>query len=197
MPAAVADAVQLPLARKVAQQINSRLTTGALRVASGSADFKALHELLVEFAVFERDPGGMDVPAAQLAADAAAGWFGAAFFEKPLPAGGAAPPERVGFVCWLFMYSTFKGRTVYMIDLFVRPEFRNQGTGAGRALMSLCAGLASEGGCQRLTWNVDPWNTNGQQFYTAHGAEEMDGRMKLGPPACAAMFRGLPAPAKL
>eukprot|EP01052_Picozoa_sp_SAG31_P066110 SAG31_NODE_24918_length_472_cov_0.664879_1_plen_29_part_10 len=29
-----------------------------------------------------------------------------------------------------------------MIDLFVRPKFR--GTGAGRALMGFCAGLAAE-----------------------------------------------------
>ena len=73
----------------------------------------------------------------------------------------------MGFTNWRFMYSTFKarsglhhalpaacsaacpacglrpwwcfqGKTVYMIDLFVRPGFR--GTGAGRALMSFCAG---------------------------------------------------------
>ena len=54
--------------------------------------------------------------------------------------------------------------------------------------MAFCAGLAAQGGCARLTWNVDPWNENGQQFYKAHGAEEMDGRMKLGPAECQEMF---------
>ena len=55
------------------------------------------------------------------------------------------------------------GPTVYMIDLFVQPDSR--GIGAGQALMAFCAGLAVEAGCARLTWNVDTWNENGQQFY--------------------------------
>ena len=82
----VPDAVNLPLARAVAKKINGKLepTSGALRVAEperGIADYESLHDLLTEFAVFERDPGGMDVSIPQLHADAKAGWFGAVFYE--------------------------------------------------------------------------------------------------------------------
>ncbi|KAF5905414.1 diamine acetyltransferase 2-like, partial [Clarias magur] len=44
---------------------------------------------------------------------------------------------KIGFSMYCYSYSSWKGRTVYMEDLYVMPEFR--GKGIGNALMSKIA----------------------------------------------------------
>jgi GNAT superfamily N-acetyltransferase len=77
--------------------------------------------------------------------------------------------EAVGFALYFFTYSTFLARpTLYLEDLFVRPDER--GRGAGRALLSALAGLATKRGCGRMEWAVLDWNTPSIKFYEALGA---------------------------
>ncbi|XP_046905019.1 diamine acetyltransferase 1-like isoform X1 [Hypomesus transpacificus] len=45
--------------------------------------------------------------------------------------------SKVGYALYFFSYSSWKGRAVYMEDLYVMPEFR--GKGIGKALMSKVA----------------------------------------------------------
>lgn len=77
--------------------------------------------------------------------------------------------EPIGFALYFFTYSTFVGRpTLYLEDLFVRPEER--GNGAGRALLAALARVAVRRGCERMEWAVLDWNRPAIGFYRRLGA---------------------------
>jgi GNAT superfamily N-acetyltransferase len=75
----------------------------------------------------------------------------------------------VGFALYFFTYSTFLGRpSLYLEDLFVRPEER--GNGAGKALLAALARIAVRRGCGRMEWAVLDWNRPAIGFYERLGA---------------------------
>ena len=79
------------------------------------------------------------------------------------------PQVAAGFALFFHTYSTFLGRrTLWLEDLFVRPEYRRQGL--GRALLRRLAGLAVERDCGRFEWAVLDWNTSAIGFYESLGA---------------------------
>jgi len=87
-------------------------------------------------------------------------------FETLICRRGGSP---IGFALYYFTYSTFLGRpTLYLEDLFVRPEER--GHGAGRALLRELAKIARRRGCGRMEWTVLDWNKNSIRFYEKLGA---------------------------
>jgi GNAT superfamily N-acetyltransferase len=78
-----------------------------------------------------------------------------------------------GFALFFHTYATFAGApTLYLEDLFVRPEHR--GRGHGKELLAALARLAVERGCRRLEWCVLNWNEPAIAFYRSLGAEPMD-----------------------
>lgn len=80
--------------------------------------------------------------------------------------------EIVGYAVFFLTYSTFLARpTLYLEDLFVRPEAR--GRGAGVALFRACAAEAVRRGCGRMEWTVLDWNTPAIEFYRAKGARHL------------------------
>ena len=77
--------------------------------------------------------------------------------------------RAIGFALYFFTYSTFLARpTLYLEDLFVRPEER--GHGAGRALLGALARIAVQRGCGRMEWAVLDWNAPALGFYERLGA---------------------------
>ena len=81
--------------------------------------------------------------------------------------------RAVGFALYFFTFSTFKARpTLYLEDLFVRPEER--GRGVGRRLLARLAQIAVERDCGRMEWSVLDWNTPARDFYFNLGATAMD-----------------------
>jgi GNAT superfamily N-acetyltransferase len=95
----------------------------------------------------------------------------------PRPVFEAVLAERgrhaVGFALYFFTFSTFKARpTLYLEDLFVRPEER--GRGVGRQLLVHLARIAVERECGRMEWSVLDWNTPARDFYFKLGAVAMD-----------------------
>jgi GNAT superfamily N-acetyltransferase len=75
----------------------------------------------------------------------------------------------IGFALFFHTYSTFLGRrSLWLEDLFVRPEHR--GAGVGRALLTALAGLACARGCGRFEWAVLDWNRPAILFYESLGA---------------------------
>jgi GNAT superfamily N-acetyltransferase len=61
--------------------------------------------------------------------------------------------------------------TLYLEDIFVRPELR--GKGIGRALLQHCLELADKRGCGRMEWTCLDWNTKAQAAYKRLGARQM------------------------
>jgi GNAT superfamily N-acetyltransferase len=77
--------------------------------------------------------------------------------------------EPVGFALYFFTYSTFLARpTLYLEDLFVRPDDR--GRGAGKQLLAALARIAVRRGCGRVEWAVLDWNAPAIRFYEGLGA---------------------------
>jgi len=76
--------------------------------------------------------------------------------------------EIVGYATFIFCYYTWVGKSLYMDDLYVQPEFRGQGIGT-RLIRQVIA-YASETGCHRLRWQVSNWNAPAIRFYKSLGA---------------------------
>lgn len=79
-----------------------------------------------------------------------------------------ADHRPVGFVLYYYRYSTWKGKTLYLEDLFVIPEAR--GLGLGKLAMKELAKHAKESGCVRFEWQVLDWNQPAIEFYQSLGA---------------------------
>jgi GNAT superfamily N-acetyltransferase len=77
--------------------------------------------------------------------------------------------EAAGFALFFHTYSTFLGRrSLWLEDLFVRPEHRRRGL--GRRFLETLAALAVERNCGRFEWSVLDWNTPAIRFYESLGA---------------------------
>ncbi|XP_033996275.1 diamine acetyltransferase 2-like isoform X2 [Trematomus bernacchii] len=77
----------------------------------------------------------------------------------------------VGFALYFYTYSTWKGPTVFLGDLYVMPEFR--GNGFGKGLLCKVAKVGKEKQCVRLQLSVLDWNTPARDFYAAKGAQDL------------------------
>jgi GNAT superfamily N-acetyltransferase len=79
------------------------------------------------------------------------------------------PFDLAGFALWGVRPSTWTGTlSLYLEDLFVRPECRGRGDGA--ALLQVLADLCVERGYRRLEWSVLDWNEPAHAFYRTFGA---------------------------
>ena len=97
--------------------------------------------------------------------------FGAIPFSYVLFA--STSEREVGFALYGFRYSSFAGQpSMWLDDLYVDEEMRSQGAGA--ALMSHLAQIASENDCTHIAWNADDRNTRALSFYHRLGAEISD-----------------------
>jgi GNAT superfamily N-acetyltransferase len=82
---------------------------------------------------------------------------------------GGQTTDAAGFALFFQTFSTFLGRrSLWLEDLFVRPEHR--GIGIGRALLQALAARAAARGCGRFEWTVLDWNAPAIGFYESIGA---------------------------
>jgi GNAT superfamily N-acetyltransferase len=80
--------------------------------------------------------------------------------------------KPIGFCLFFHNYSTFLGKPgLYLEDLYIQPEFRNQGF--GKKILARLAVIALERGCGRFEWSVLDWNEPSIAFYRKIGAEPM------------------------
>jgi GNAT superfamily N-acetyltransferase len=130
------------------------------------SDVADLHRLIVELAEYER----LTHLCVSTEADLEAALFG----DRPVAEALIARLEAnsqvaVGFALFFHTYSTFLGRrSLWLEDLFVRPQFR--GAGLGRRLLTMLAATAQQRGCGRFEWSVLDWNENAIGFYESLGA---------------------------
>lgn len=76
--------------------------------------------------------------------------------------------EVVGISLYYPRYSTWRGRCMYLEDLYVQPQYR--GLGIGLKLLQATAEIAKRSDAVRLDWQVLDWNTPAVEFYEKQGA---------------------------
>lgn len=131
-------------------------------------DVPAIVNLLREFAAFEKLEDEFHITERDLAEVV----FGEKAFVYLLVA--ISENELHGFALLYPKFASFRGeRSLYLEDLYVRPDGR--GKGLGLAMLKKAAGLAKENGFERLDWQALKWNTPAIDFYHKIGAESDDG----------------------
>ncbi|MEM1336953.1 MAG: GNAT family N-acetyltransferase [Bacteroidota bacterium] len=129
---------------------------------AASEDMRAVHKLITELAVFEKEPLAVKTSVADLEKDG----FGA----HPLFHCFVAEVNNqiVGIALVYPRYSTWNGPVVHLEDLIVTQSMRGKGIGAALLRRVMEYGLAQ--GVRRIGWEVLDWNTPAIQFYENCGA---------------------------
>lgn len=143
------------------------MTDSSIRIRPAApADAPLILDFIRHLAEYERDPHAVILTEEQLLRD---GFGRQRYFECLI---AECDGEPAGFALFFPVYSTWKGRSIHLEDLFVLPAFRK--SGIGKALLRHVAVLAVERGCARLQWDVLEWNQLALDFYRALGAVTLD-----------------------
>jgi len=129
-------------------------------------DVKLLVKLIRELAEYENELDHVLITEADLARDG----FGPQPKFRVLLAYWDQDPA--GYALFFDFYSTWRGRQMFLEDLFVRETFR--GRKIGKALLAAVARIAEGQGCHALRWEVLNWNRTAVKFYESLGAEFLD-----------------------
>ncbi len=144
--------------------INIRLAT--------RQDLVAMHALVRELAIFEREPEAHTATVADYERDYDAGIFEAHVAEDldatELTEGGATRAKIVGMVWYHFAYSTWRGRMMYLEDFVVTETYRRYGL--GQLLFEKFLEVAKAKECRLVKWQVLDWNEPAIKFYEKMGA---------------------------
>ncbi|XP_075876611.1 diamine acetyltransferase 2b [Nelusetta ayraudi] len=137
------------------------------------ADCKDVSRMIMELAMFEKMPDQVKISPEELERD---GFDQNPFFQCLV---AEVPKEHqtkegftvVGYALYFYTYSTWKGPSLYLEDLYVMPDFR--GNGIGKGLLSKVAETGKRKQCVRLQLSVLDWNTAARDFYKSKGAEDL------------------------
>ena len=125
------------------------------------ADVPSLLNLVKELALYERAPDEVSNTEERMTKD---GFGEQALFKAFVALGG---DDIIGMAICYFRYSTWKGKVLYLEDLYVKESKR--GVGAGKALFERCIDYGKETDCVRMSWQVLDWNTPSIDFYNKYG----------------------------
>ena len=125
-------------------------------------DSNAIHNLIIELAIFEKEPDSVKVSALEIENHG--------FGSKPLFECIVAEINDVvvGMALYYPRYSTWRGPTFHLEDLIVSEKYK--GKGIGTKLYSAFIRKSYNLGVQRVEWNVLNWNTQAVNFYKNSGA---------------------------
>ena len=126
-------------------------------------DSRSILEMIHELAEFEKAKDKVDLSLDQFVKD---GFGEKALFEAIII---EEDDQNVGFSLFYNRYSTWKGKSLYLEDLYIKPAYR--GRGFGKEVMLYLSKLSKETKCRRFEWQVLDWNTGAINFYKSLGAE--------------------------
>ena len=122
-------------------------------------DFAGVHELIKEFAVFQKTPEKVSISLQQMINEQD---------KIHCIIAEADHSEIVGFATYFSAYYSWTGRAIYLDDLYVKPSFRN--AQVGKNLLDAVINIAKEEQCIKVRWQVSKWNENAIGFYKKMGA---------------------------
>ena len=126
-------------------------------------DAKAILDLIVELAIFEKLPNEVVLTVEDIEQDG--------FSENPKFNIFIAEDEQkeiIGMSLFYDRYSTWKGKAIHLEDLIVKESKRKQGV--GKALYTAVMQYAFDNNYKRVAWDVLDWNTGAIDFYESTGA---------------------------
>lgn len=129
--------------------------------AGKQADLPAALRLIVELAVYEKEPDAVRTTLSTMTEDG--------FGENPVFGFFVAEVDSqiVGISLYYDRYSTWRGRMLYLEDLIVTESFR--GKGVGKALLDRTIQKAKQDGYRGMMWQVLDWNEPAIEFYRRYG----------------------------
>ena len=137
------------------------METPKIRKANAS-DVKDIIRLLVELAVYEKEPDAVKVTEEELIRD---GFGSNPRYECLLAEFNS---EVIGLAFFTPRYSTWVGDTLHLEDLVVTKKMR--GKGIGTLLYREFLMEAKHRGVNRVEWSVLDWNKTAIDFYKKSGA---------------------------
>tara|TARA_B100000989_G_scaffold255939_1_gene204938 strand:+ start:646 stop:1131 length:486 start_codon:yes stop_codon:yes gene_type:complete len=127
-----------------------------------SSDVKDIIRLLVELAVYEKEPDAVKLTEEELIRD---GFGSNPRYECLLAEFNS---KIVGLAFFTPRYSTWVGDTLHLEDLIVTEKMR--GKGIGTLLYKEFLEEAKQKGVNRVEWSVLDWNKTAIDFYKKSGA---------------------------
>ncbi|KYN04570.1 PREDICTED: diamine acetyltransferase 2-like isoform X1 [Cyphomyrmex costatus] len=127
-------------------------------------DCEAIRTLIQELADYEEMPDGPQIDYKTLERDG--------FDGQPLYFCNVATSNEkvIGYTLSYYTYSTWCGKSMYLEDIYVTPDFR--GKHVGSKLIKAVAKEAIENDCHKLDFVVLQWNP-AQEFYKMLGASDL------------------------
>ena len=129
--------------------------------ASKSGDEQSIYDLVKALAVYEKAPDEVINTPEQIAKD---------LFENEICYAYVAEINNliIGFALYYVSYSTWKGKSLYLEDLFVLPEYRKDGVGG--LLFDEVVATAKRWKVKRMDWQILDWNEPALSFYKKKNA---------------------------
>ena len=125
-------------------------------------DMVAVHALITELAVYEKEPNAVLISAEELKQHGFSEHLFDCFVAEHETSG------IVGMALFYSRYSTWKGPTLHLEDLYVKQEFRKGGL--GKELFDTVVSEAAKQNVGRMEWTVLEWNEPALNFYKKYNA---------------------------
>jgi GNAT superfamily N-acetyltransferase len=125
-------------------------------------DMVAVHALITELAVYEKEPNAVLISAEKLKQHGFSEHRFDCFVAEHETSG------IVGMALFYSRYSTWKGPTLHLEDLYVKQEFRKGGL--GKELFDTVVSEAVKQNVGRMEWTVLEWNEPALNFYKKYNA---------------------------
>ncbi len=123
------------------------------------SDYSQIVDLFKEFATFEKQPEKMTNSVEKMTLEKD-------YFHCFVAV--TSDNSIIGYATYFFCYYTWIGKSLYMDDLYVKPEFR--AIGIGTKLINKVIEFAKTTNCHKLRWQVSAWNKPAIDFYKNIGA---------------------------
>ena len=124
------------------------------------SDVEAIRGLVVELAVYEKEPDAVTATLADYKSNFENNWFECQVAELD--------NEVVGMILYYNTYSTWKGRMLYLEDFVVSEKHRRKGI--GELLFERLFEVAKEKEVKLVKWQVLDWNEPAIRFYEKNKA---------------------------
>jgi GNAT superfamily N-acetyltransferase len=125
------------------------------------ADIPAIHRLVYELAVYEKEPEAVATTPEEYLEDFRKGNFESIVAETE-------DGQVVGMTLFFQMYSSWKGKMLYLDDFVVNENYRR--FGAGQLLFDAFVEEGRRRGCRLVKWQVLDWNEPALNFYRKNDA---------------------------